>query len=346
MEASVQRPPLSAVAKPLREVQWTRESQTALLRHELLDLSLYRRLEESDSVELLNKLESEFDALLAAPQPIDDIVFLRFPPMPSRYRKLVTALAERYRLRPAQFGEDKECFVVTYKHPGSLCAPILRIDDFVHAAAYYEPPPPPAAQVYKRNAYIPRQTRDDFEFEGTEVPLRQDYGRWTRDGCQPAPRLPPSGYQCEFAGCHEHIIELSSFEPELDASELAELGRTATCAATRLLPDGVLLVFRTRELAEAFVGSHGAQTEPSEPCSLDGGLVRLALSLGSVRTACTARALASLQRRPQSARQGAAGKRAAPRGFTSALKQAGIGTRPEKQAGGISEKRASPDAPG
>jgi hypothetical protein len=327
----MQRPPLSVVAKPLREVQWTKEAQSALLRHELLDLSFYRRFEEPDALDLMSMLEREFDALLAVPQTLDDsIIFLRFAPMQSRYRKLIVALAERYRLRPAQFGEEKECFVVTYKHPGSVCAPILRIEDFVHAASYFEPPPPPAAQAYKR-MYMPRQTRDDFDFEGTEVPLCQDYGRWTREGCVPAPRMPPSGYQCEFAGCHEHILELSSFDPELDPAGLANLA--AACAAARPLPDGVLLVFRTRELAEAFVRLHSTQTELAESSSSGGGAVRLALSLGPLRTQCSARALASLQRRPQSAQQGAGSRpRVAPRGFTFALKQAGITPRKEAKS--------------
>ena len=106
--------------------------------------------------------------------------------------------------------------MAVYMHPRSAVIPVLRLEDFAHATSYYALPPPPPASTYdRRRDQFGRRPDSVVELEAPERPLRHDYSSWR----PPAPeQREPVGYECEAAGCHAHLIELASFEPELDAA--------------------------------------------------------------------------------------------------------------------------------
>ncbi len=347
----VERPPLRVTAAPTRSRPWDAASQRAILRRELLELSFYRlllRANDEDSA-LLSQLDSEFTAFVEGGGEDDDpreAFCLRFPPMPPRCRALLSRLASRFHLQAVSFGEDDARWCAVYKHPITAARPVLRIQDFQHAASYYAPPPPPPAPQYKRARYDRREEKTGVDLQATEVPLRFEYGRWTTgaatgaaaasassaaSSCAEEEEEPKGGFECEIAECHEHILQLTKLDPPPpweDRSRLTAADEASTAAgaageywkrllpeaeACRALPDGMLAVFASADAARAVLDAKAAapasQPDPS-------GAVRLRLG----EATCLASPLSALQRKP-SAR--GAGGRGVPRALQSALR--GIG---------------------
>lgn len=220
----MERPPLRATAPPTRSARWDVPSQRALLRHELCELSFYRRLmsASSDDKALLAQLEREYDRFVADDGEAGDphaVFALRFPPMASRHRSLLSRLAERYHLQGVSYGEHPQRFTAVYKHPRSVARPILRLADLYHAASYYTPPPPPPPSEYKRRRYDGHDKAEGVELEAEEVLPSFDYSRWALEP-EAAPAPPdgepaaPSGFECEIGECHEHILQLWQLKPQ------------------------------------------------------------------------------------------------------------------------------------
>jgi len=322
----MERPPPRATLPPLRQRLHTPESQRRLLQEQLMGVSFYRHLVSSeDDALLLRTLEAEFDGLIAnAPSLQSDGVFcLRFPSLGATPGFLIKRLSERYHLQAAAFGEDESRFMVVYLHPRDCMAPVLRLDDFVHAKSYYMPPPPPAAQYEPRKQQ--RRAGEGYELEAEELPLTQDYS-WARS--QPASGVPPRvGYECEIAGCHDHMIELrpcGSFPEHTAEKILAKLEEliTAGCdglVVLRELPAGCVGIFASAASASTFLESRHAVCESG---SESNGFVKVRLSSadldGKGGLFCDARPLAALGRRHRTG--GADGP---PRALQSALRGLG-----------------------
>jgi len=325
----VQRPPPRATLPPTRSRAWTAGAHRSILTEELCSLPLYRRLVSSEAdAALLAQLEREFTALVeSAGEDGEDLVCVRFPVyLPSSARALVAACARRFKLRPESFGEEEKRFMAVYMHPRSAVIPVLRLEDFAHATSYYALPPPPPASTYdRRRDQFGRRPDSVVELEAPERPLRHDYSSWR----PPAPeQREPVGYECEAAGCHAHLIELASFEPELDAAGPlrgavagALRGALPGLITLRPLPAGFVAVFSSAAAAEAATIAHrqfphdvGGEGEGADwPRDLS-----LALPGGERR--CRARPLSLFAQRPR-----ASGRGGAPRALQAALRGVGGG---------------------
>lgn len=304
----MEKPSLRAAVPPLKERRWTPEAQRQILRHELMDIALYRQLVSCElDAALLKVLEAEFDAFLAQPHDLDAVYCLRFPPMPAHNRWLISACASRYHLRTSSFDEDERRFCVVYKHPKDAARPVLRLDDYVHAMVYYEPAPAPEAENHAgRRAKAARRdsASEGYDFEAHELDRVHDYSRWTVAGGASVSVRSENGYECEIAHCHDHIVEITDLSVEV---ELAEAIPEA--AAIRPLPAGFLVVLRSAEAAQALVG----RCVGSESVEKDA-------SNGVQRLRCSSRVLSELQRRPNG---GGAGRGGAPRALQAALRGLG-----------------------
>ena len=382
----MERPSLHATIPPLRERRWTPEAQRQILQHELIDMAFYRHLcppEVSSADEcgraaasstLLELLEKEFDQLLlrrptglAEDGETDAVCCLRFPPMRARYRYLIAKVASRYHLQTHSFDEEERRFTVVYKHARGATAPVLRLGDFRHARAYFSPPPRPPRVDHgaKRSKFVSREA-DVYDLEAEELPAVHDFSPWGL-ACEKAMggvsasahdegEAEEGGYECEIAGCHAHILEISRPEPApISLSQLASAAPEASAA--RALPDGGLLVFRSEVEASTFILRHSPLTAGVAPRGDPSGLQRITMHVAiaaaepaaepapdgdggttdagateKVAVVCSARPLSALQRRTLVL--GGGGGRATNRALQSALRGAGVGGRRLTPAGG------------
>ena len=86
---------------------------------------------------------------------------------------------------------------------------------------------------------------EGYALEAEEVPLIHDFTMWARGGeaaratretASGGQESVESGYECEIAGCHEHIIEVSRADPTpLFYSQAAPLFEPRPAAARRWL---------------------------------------------------------------------------------------------------------------
>ena len=323
MEPEPERPPPRALLPPHRERQWTAEAHRRLLQGELLDVPLYRKLVSADEdvTELLATLEDELDAFVADPSPdAETPTCLRFPPLPGRVRFLIAKCAERYHLQPVTFGQEERRFTAVYKHPRACAPPVLRLSDFAHATSYYTPAAPPQAAYAPRAPMFAGRADAPIELDAAEVPPRHDYARWAVPAASSAAAEPAHGFECEVAGCHEHMLELRfGSDAPLPTAERCAI---AEAVAMRALPAGYVAVFRSAAAAKEFVNAHACS--PPERQRTGGGeregYVQLELPLDGEICAVMARPLSALHERRR-----VLGGGGAPRALTAALR--GLGGR-------------------
>lgn len=360
---AMERPPPSATLPPLRERLYTPASQRRLLQDQLLGVAFYRHIISEDEKVLLKVLESEFDTLIskAASLKDDGVYALRFPPLVGSAHFLIRRICERYHLQTAVFGEEEERFIAVYLHPRDAMAPVLRLDDFRHGQSYYTAPPPPPAQYEQQHKFQRRQNDEGYSLDAEELPLTRDYAEWARATASASARTADDGsrggggYECEIAGCHEHILELrpSGTSPthmgEADVTRLEAImeaimnSGAAGLRALRRLPAGCAGVFESADAARRFINAHRAERAANDRAGSDAtdGFVLLRIGAptsddgegptvaADAPVACEARPLSALQRRRAvgGGAAGALGRGGAPRALQAALRGMGGGSR-------------------
>eukprot|EP00301_Raphidiophrys_heterophryoidea_P017093 c26885_g1_i1.p1 GENE.c26885_g1_i1~~c26885_g1_i1.p1 ORF type:complete len:334 (-),score=38.48 c26885_g1_i1:107-1108(-) len=276
--AHVERTPLRASAAAISEVNHRR------LREETIGVWFFREVYFQDAheknFELARTVEAELEDWLVVStdrksRNEEGILFKKFPPMTSSYRGIVSSVAKRFKVTACGFGDDEVGrFLVLFSNPATFSAPILALEDFTPAKTYYVPPPPnPGSNKKRRRTSAHVET--EYDFEGTELALVQDFSQWALKHSYSHSEADfeheATAFECDIAGCHDHIVEISLTQATHSTHELDVLNRHIShqpdVKATRpISPESLAIVFGSKNTAQSFLSS----THTSVLCSDEG----------------------------------------------------------------------------
>eukprot|EP00300_Choanocystis_sp_HF-7_P043105 c9727_g1_i2.p1 GENE.c9727_g1_i2~~c9727_g1_i2.p1 ORF type:complete len:226 (+),score=55.67 c9727_g1_i2:896-1573(+) len=174
--------------------------------------------------------------------------------MRGRFRYAISSTAKRFGLRPVTFTDNDTQFVVVYANELDGSPPLLQWQDFLPAVEYLEIPPPPKYQRRSRQTFESRAT-NEFEFDATPIALTENYDKWRLGPGQESHRdeAEESGYECEFADCHQHILEVKDItQTPTPYVPIVSEG----LLRWQNLPNGYLFVFASPSNLDEFLLAH------------------------------------------------------------------------------------------